>query len=430
VEISRQTARRFLLGRSGLWPGRRWSGKDGAASAVRTLGGVQIDPINVVGRSHDLVLQARVQGYRPQDLEELAYVDRRFFDYGLLLFLHPMEDLPYWRLHMRRRADEPRWRDVGIQHAATIARVRDELRERGPLGNRDFKDGKAVEAWGVTRDTGLALQYLWVTGELMTHGRVNFQRRYGFLSDIAPPEAARIPSKEATEAFFAAKTLRRHGLATRSDWAASMAYYLCQRDRESIRQVRLRAPQDLARLTDEGAAAMVRVEGLKEPYYLPADELELLEACAAGGVPGAWQTPAGPAEAIFLAPLDDIVRRERAKMLFDFEYLWEVYKPAPLRRWGYYVLPVLWADRLVARVDFSFDRKSRSLAVNGFWPEDPALLQDTEFAGAFRAGLARFLDYLGGGAVSTGNTEVRRLLGSKRRARSAVRGDGSGLGKT
>jgi uncharacterized protein YcaQ len=80
MEISREVARRYLLGRSGLWPGRRWAGKKGVAAAVGALGAVQIDPLNVVGRNHDLVLRARVLDYRPDHLDELAYGERRFFD--------------------------------------------------------------------------------------------------------------------------------------------------------------------------------------------------------------------------------------------------------------------------------------------------------------------------------------------------------------
>lgn len=103
LTISPDIARRYLLGRQGLWPGRRWAGKEGAAEAVRALEAVQVDPMTVVARSHDLVLWSRVEGYDPAHLDELLYRDRAFFDYGGHLDIYPIEELPYWRLHMRRR---------------------------------------------------------------------------------------------------------------------------------------------------------------------------------------------------------------------------------------------------------------------------------------------------------------------------------------
>ena len=101
--ISPTVVRRYLLGRQGPWPGRRWAGKDGTAHALRYLESVQVDPMTVVARSHDIVLWSRVAGYRPEYLQQVLYHDRLFFDYGGGLFIYPMDELPFWRLHMRRR---------------------------------------------------------------------------------------------------------------------------------------------------------------------------------------------------------------------------------------------------------------------------------------------------------------------------------------
>ena len=87
--------------------------------------------------------------------------------------------------------------------------------------------------------------------------------------------------------------------------------------------------------------------------------------------------------------------RGRAKKLFDFAYVWEVYKPAEKRRWGYYTLPVLWGDRLVARIDPRLERATGTLRLLGFWPDDPALPADPAFRRAFHRGLQRFAAFLG-----------------------------------
>src|SRR5215472_5309326 len=102
LTISVATMRRFILGKQGLWPGRRWQGKTGASQAIHEIGSVQIDPLVVVARNHDLKLYSRVADYQPDQLNDLLYKDRQFFDYGGMLHIYPMEELPYWKLHMGR----------------------------------------------------------------------------------------------------------------------------------------------------------------------------------------------------------------------------------------------------------------------------------------------------------------------------------------
>src|SRR3712207_2985341 len=98
--ISKQTQRRFILGQQGLYPGRRWRGKTGVAQALHAGAVVHIDPLNVVARSHDIVLYGRVLDYEPAHLDTLLYTDRAAFDYGGTVMVHPMDELPYWRIVM------------------------------------------------------------------------------------------------------------------------------------------------------------------------------------------------------------------------------------------------------------------------------------------------------------------------------------------
>lgn len=385
-ELPKAVARRYLLGRGGLWPGRRWAGKEGAAEAVRALGAVQIDPLNPCGRNHDLTLWSRVAGFEMAHLDELWHSDRAFFDYGELLFLYPIEELPYWRLHMRRAAASSRWAAIAKRHAEQIEHVRAELRARGPLGNRDFDGTARVNSYRGSKDTGLALYYLWLTGELMTHSRRNFQRRFGFREEIAPSLAQEVSEAEA-EAYFARKALTRIGLATPTTWGNSYAFAIARRpDRAEARHT-------LDALLENGFAARVAVEGIKEPFLAPASDLPRLLALSRGETPDDWTVADGTTaeETTFLAPLDTVIHnRARAEAIFDFEYRWEVYVPEAKRRWGYYTLPVLYGDRLVGRIDPKMERRSGTLVINGFWLEDESLTEDDAFVSALGRGLARF----------------------------------------
>ncbi len=390
LSISKVTWRRFVMGRQGLWPGRRWRGKDGAAQAIRSMEGVQLDPLNVVARSQDIALYGRVLDYRPDDLYTVAYQERAFFDYGGWLCLYPMPELPYWRLHMQNKQQKEYWRDQAAVHAQALDEVRRELAERGPLGNRDFSGSRRVNSYRGRKDTALALYYLWITGEVMIHHRDGFERVYDFDHRVAPPEHLAPAPQETAERHFARKSAAIVGLVREGPWITSLGEYL---------QRPLPRPEGRAwfqGLLAAGELAPVQIEGQKDMYYALAEDLPDLETLQAGGLPSAWQPleTTTDDEAVLLAPLEMVSARGRAKKLFDFEYVWEVYKPVEQRRWGYYTLPILYGDRLVARLDPRLDRKSMTLHILGFWPEPDAPTADPAFAAALRRGLQRFADFV------------------------------------
>jgi hypothetical protein len=222
LTIPTTVLRQFILGKQGLWPGRRWQGKAGAAQAARHMGALQIDPLVVVARSHDLKLHSRVLDYEPAHLDALLYTDRQFFDYGGWLAIFPMEELPYWQLHMKRHIGDAGWDKFASENPQVIDMVRAELRSRGPLGHRDFK-GERVESYRARKDSGLALYYLWRTGELMTSSRRGFDRIYDFTENVAPEShRTRIVSDDDAEWYFERNVLSIANIMTESAWRSSV----------------------------------------------------------------------------------------------------------------------------------------------------------------------------------------------------------------
>ncbi|GAA1614555.1 winged helix-turn-helix domain-containing protein [Actinoplanes couchii] len=404
-ELSPRAVRRFVLGRQGLWPGRRVAAADGVRSALTEAGMIQIDPLTVLARSHDLALHGRVLDYRPADLDRLMYTGREFFDYGGTLFVVPMTELPYWRTPMARRAGDERWRVFAAEHPALLDDVRSRLRDEGPLSSRDFGGAGKRGSFRSAKQSANALYYLWLTGELMTHGRRRFERLYGFRDDIAPAGLRHAAPVEDAERYFAGKAFAVIGLATARSWAHRFAR-LCHRkvDRDEARS-------RIAAMVDRGEVTPVRVAHSSVVHYVRTEDLPLLEVVARGGVPEAWR-PLGPdttAEVTFLAPLDIVSARGRARELFGFEYLWEVYKPAERRRWGYYTMPVLHGDELVARIDPKLDRETGTLRIEGLWFEDDATARDGDFLDAYAAGLNRLAETFGATRV-TGRVPGPNLL--------------------
>jgi uncharacterized protein YcaQ len=390
--ISPETARRYLLGRQGLWPGRRWKGKRGAATAIPTIESVQMDPLTIVARSHDLVLWSRVDGYSPTHLDSLMYKERRFFDYGGHLDIYPIEELPYWRALMRHHRGQSDWHDWAAAHPETVDHVRRRVTAEGPLSARDFETATKVTVFSYrgSKETSVALYYLWNTGAFMSHSRRGAERVYDLAERVAPSHLLTEAPLEDATTFLERKWLRAAGLAIAAG-STSLTTYGLHRAAGTLRgnyQVRPR----VQRLLDSGHAIPVRIEGLRDQYYAPTEDRPLLESLAAGTLPRAWK-PSGPTtdvECALLSPLDNVLDRPRTRALFDFDYLWEIYVTPENRRWGRYTMPVLYRDRLVARFDPRLDRTARVLSLEGFWLEDPRLARDTAFAAALAPALARF----------------------------------------
>ena len=390
LTIDLEIARHFILGRQGLWPGRRWRGLKGTEKAMQTMEYLQLDPLQIIARSQDITLHSRVLDYKPELWGDLTYHQRKFFDWGDWLAVRPMEELPHWRVVMQRdREDNPRLRLIARDHADAIAEMRIVLHERGVVSNRDFdmSTRTRTQSYRGRKDSALALYYLWHTGEAMTHHRERFERVYAPTEQVAPAHLIRESSEEEVDRFLVLKEVAFSGLSRLG--RTSDSFRRGQPDRA--------AKKLLGTLLADGDLVEVKVEGWKQLHYALGSDSRLLRDLVAGRIPRAWKPleTTTTEEVVFLAPLDHVIARGRARELFGFDYVWEVYKPGHQRKFGYYTLPVLWGDRLVARFDSKLDRTTNTFVILGFWLEDKALAKEEAFAEALARGFARFVQFLG-----------------------------------
>ncbi len=410
MEIDLRHARRFILGRQGLWPGRRYSGLNGVEHAINDLEQLQLDPLNIVGRAHDLILQSRVVDYRSGFLERVAYQERKFFDWGFWLAMRPMHELPYWRRVMERASRRPRMVAFKRDHATAIAHVRKEIRKRGPLGNRDFESLRTLGArdYRGGKDTALALYYLWIRGEIFTHHRRNFERVYDFAENVVPEKFRDRASDAESTSYLIQKQIAVQGIGslTAIKWVLFREFSPAQTNRF------------LLDLQKKNLLLPVKIQGERKPLWILERDSENLAEIVRGGVPSDWAARtavSGTEEVTFLSPLDQVTGRGRAKKLFGFDYVWEVYKPLEKRTWGYYVLPLLWGDSLVGRLEPVLDKETGRLNIRGFWLEDAKLAKNPAFKRALQAGLARFERFLmaePGNISGPGGLILKKLVGS------------------
>jgi uncharacterized protein YcaQ len=248
---------------------------------------------------------------------------------------------------------------------------------------------------------------LWRTGEIMTHHRENFERVYALTEAVAPAHLVRESDEAEADRFLIKKDVSFSGLSRLN--RTQDAFF------RGVPFSKIKPIRDA--MFAEGELIEVQVEGWKAVQVALGSDAKLLRDLGAGRVPKAWKPleTTTTEEVVFLSPLDPVSARGRAKLLFGFDYVWEVYKPEHQRKYGYYTLPILWGDRLVARFDSKLDRTTNTFVILGLWLEDKALGKDEAFAVALARGFARFVRFLGAGkleAKAIREPLLRRMVGA------------------
>jgi len=365
--LSRRDARR-LLAVHHFTPGT-------IKSIFSRLGSVQYDPLNPVGQNHDLVLQCRVPGYSVGEWRDLAYRERFLYDFwdkqaSLVL----MDDYPKRRIYFQWHASRQHCR-VLEHYPDAVYLVLKELQDRGPLASAEFHFQQHRQEWEGSwygpKLTKNVLRALWHTGRVQTHKRIGDKHVYDFAEKIIPAhlfQAEELPEEECIDWLL----VHRHkaiGLLRPNAGAEvwSMAITAQQRYHH------------VQKLVSRGELVPLEIEGVR--YHAVPEIFDQLDNSVEKND-----------QLRFIAPLDQLMwDRKGVAQLFDFEYVWEVYKPAVQRRWGYYVLPVMWGDRFVARMDSRLSSGVWQIK-SWHWEEEVELC--APLLDALESAICRFRKYL------------------------------------
>jgi uncharacterized protein YcaQ len=399
LTVTGQQARRFLLAHHRLLPPRGLRGKQGVLEYLRHVNCIQYDPINVVGQNPHLVLQSRVRGYTPAILDALLYEERKLIDgYDKQMSVYPVEDwADFAYCRAGRGATEGRNESM-ITAGRLTAWVKREIETRGPLSSLELEEDTRVDWWlsGRTRAVRIALDMLFLSGDIVVHHRIGTRRYFELSRRVVPRRFyhRRAPHSSQQE-YLEWHVFRRSGGVglvhpkVNAKWGGILGW----------RAGQIRAA--LSRLLTKDRLMRVAIEDLPHrEFYIRRDDLAAMEAAARGSV----TSP----RAAFIAPLDNLMwDGELIEMLFEFFYAWEVYKPVSKRTWGYYVLPVLVGDRFVARFDPGVDRRAKVFTIQNWWWEKGVDTKDEALLAALLDCLRQFCTYLGVDALKLGEKPKR-----------------------
>lgn len=383
-QLTREQARRFLLCKQGLIGKYRFIGKEGAYQYVRQAGCIQFDPVDVCGRNAELTLQSRVKGFTRRMLSDLLYRERRLLDYSdKELSIWPREDWPYFSGYREKS------REMGKQFPGIREREEEAIayiQAHGPVSS-DMLPMEGTVFWHSTmhwsghwsRESQAArsvLEQLYTEGVLVIHHKIGSRKYYDLADKYLEPAllCAENPCRDSS-ALLAWRLKRRIGAVgflwnRRSDAFLGIDMTAEQRD------------QAFSAMEAEGVIEALRVEGVNCPLYFLAEDKEMLQNVLLGKIDDKPRLE-------FLAPLDPMLwDRKLIRDLWDFAYAWEIYTPAAKRKYGYYVLPMLYGQQMIGRMEAIAHRKTKLLEVRNLWFE-PGVRQTRKLEAAIHSAVKR-----------------------------------------
>ena len=377
MEISRESARRLMIEKQGITQFPESNNKKSVVDTINHLGCLQIDTISVIERAHYLTLWSRLGSYDKNYLDESAYKDKKLFEYWAHAACFVSYDHYRFYLHaLKVREEEMKVRFVKRtgKDVEVLDQVLARIKNEGPLCSKDFEGPKKKGGWWNRKTEKVAMDYMYGAGILMVSDRVSFQRYYDLSENVLPSWVdVEPPSYDERIEFFIRKTLKSLGAIKPIDVRKYFHHHSVKLG-QTTKQIE-------ERLKGLDGVRRFKVEGDKNTHYSLDEDIERLDT-----LDGDFSFN----DVRLLVYFDNMMwNRERVQHLFGFESKLEIYLPQDQRVYGYYHLPVLYGDQLVARIEPKMDRKEKKLIIRGYWTE-PGFNETEEYTEKLERNLSTF----------------------------------------
>ncbi len=386
--ITIDQARQFILLKQGLLGEHRFTNKDGAYQYVRQAGCIQYDPVDVCGKNAELTLQSRVKNFKKQMLQDLLYKDHLLVDYAdKELSIWPSEDWPYFT----------RYRENSIAHGRRFPGIPelekeaiDYIRKNGPVSS-DTLPIEGTIFWHSSmhwsghwhKESQAArsvLEQLYTDGVLLIHHKSGSRKYYDLTDKYLSPALLAAPDPCPDEASWLAWRIKRRIGAIGLLWNRRSDAWL------GINMDTVQREAAFNKLEAEKNILPIQIEGIRFPLYMLTEDLSLLESIIANQENYKLRLE-------FLAPLDPMLwDRKLIEAIWDYQYSWEIYTPAIKRKYGYYVLPMLYGDRLIGRIEPKADKKTGTLTIQNIWFE-PGIHQTRKLSASIEKAIQRLTKF-------------------------------------
>lgn len=378
---TREEIRKKLIQYQNIDGSTKLSGLDGVSKTMERLGSIQYDPLNVVGRNADLVLQARVKDYRVEQLYTLLYKEHSLLDgFDKEMCIYNTKDFSRFARvreeHTKAVVNTLRYRGQ-MEALGILDDVRLFVKENGLTGTKDISIGEVRQSrWGHKKLSSAALDYLYHKGELCVVDKRGTQKYFDLTERVIPAESCKTDEMSLDEflEWYVARRIKSLGCVWNKNGGAWQGHFLSDKEvREMV----------LQRLLDKNSITAFAIEGIDDIFYTgndffvnPADERQ-------------------EDYVRFIAPLDNMLwDRTMVERLFDFAYRWEVYTQVAKRKYGYYVLPVIYNHNFVARFEPEPVSQAKCFCIKNWWWERN-ISPDERMYAAIMAEMNRFSEYLG-----------------------------------
>ena len=388
ITMTREQARRFILSKQGLLGQYRFAGKEGAYRYIRQAGCIQYDPVDVCGKNAELTLQSRVHGFTKKMLADLLYKDRLLVDYtDKELSVWPSEDWPYFSSYRdRSRTHGAGFPGIPELEKQAVAFIRD----NGPVSS-DTLPIRGKVFWhssmhwsgnwhGTSPAARSVLEQLYTDGVLLIHHKSGSRKYYDLADKYFSRDLLEADNPCPDEMSFIQWRIRRRIGAVGLLWNRRSDAFL------GIEMTADQRDEAFEKLEADDVIRKTAVEGIRFPLYFLTEDLPLAEAVLADAVDRKPRLE-------FLAPLDPMLwDRKLIEAVWDYRYSWEIYTPAQKRKFGYYVLPMVYGEKMAGRIEAAADRKAETLVIKNIWYE-PGIRQTKKLNAAVDAAIRRLAKF-------------------------------------